>query len=54
MIREVRPSVVEGSSAIASLAEKLMCSIVLAPLGWLLLAPCSPASCCPSCPRATP
>jgi hypothetical protein len=39
IIREVRPSVVEGSAALAGLAEALMRSIILAPLGWLLLAP---------------
>lgn len=38
MIREAWPSVVSGSG-LATLAEKLMKSIVLAPLGWLLLAP---------------
>ncbi len=39
IIREVRPSLVEGSAGIATLAEKLIRSIVLAPLGFLLLAP---------------
>ena len=38
MIREAWPSVASGSG-LATLAEKLMKSIVLAPLGWLLLAP---------------
>lgn len=39
MIREVRPSLVEASAALTGLAEMLMRSIILAPLGWLLLAP---------------
>lgn len=38
MIREVWPSVA-ASGGLATLAQKLMKSIVLAPLGWLLLAP---------------
>jgi len=36
-IREAWPSV--GQSGLANLAAKLICSIFLAPLGWLLLAP---------------
>jgi hypothetical protein len=39
MIREVRPTVLAGGTAIPTLAHTLMKSIVLAPLGWLLLAP---------------
>lgn len=39
MIREVRPTVVEGSAALATLAEGMMRTLVLAPLAWLLLAP---------------
>ncbi len=39
MVREVWPSVVEAQSGLASLGQKLMTSMVLAPLGWLLLAP---------------
>jgi hypothetical protein len=38
MIREVWPSVTT-SSGIATLGEKLIRSIVLAPLGWLLMIP---------------
>jgi hypothetical protein len=38
MIREVRPTVLAGGSGLPTLAKKLMHSIVLAPLGWLLLA----------------
>src|SRR5262245_38114565 len=36
-IREAWPSV--GQSGLANLAAKLICSIFLAPVGWLLLAP---------------
>jgi len=39
LIREVRPSVTDGSAGIASLAAKLMRTLVLAPVGWMLLAP---------------
>jgi hypothetical protein len=39
MIREVRPTVVAASAAASALGEKLIRSIILAPLGWLLLAP---------------
>jgi hypothetical protein len=39
MIREVRPTVMAGGAMLPTLALKLMKSIVLAPLGWLLLAP---------------
>jgi len=39
LIREVRPSVTDGSAGIASLAAKLMRTLVLAPVGWFLLAP---------------
>jgi hypothetical protein len=39
MIREVRPTVLAGGAAIPNLARMLQRSIVLAPLGWLLLAP---------------
>jgi uncharacterized membrane protein YdbT with pleckstrin-like domain len=38
MIREVWPSVTAMPAA-AALGQKLICSIVLAPLGWLLLLP---------------
>jgi hypothetical protein len=39
MIRETWPSLRGMNGALAGLAAKLMKSIVLAPLGWLLLAP---------------
>jgi hypothetical protein len=39
MIREVRPTVLAGGAAIPGLAHTLIRTIVLAPLGWLLLAP---------------
>jgi Bacterial PH domain len=39
MVREVWPSVVEAQSGLAGLGQMLIKSIVLAPLGWLLLAP---------------
>jgi hypothetical protein len=39
MIREVWPTLSAGGMAIPTLARKLMSTIVLAPLGWLLLAP---------------
>jgi hypothetical protein len=39
MVREVWPSVVEAQPALAALGQKLISSVVLAPLGWLLLAP---------------
>lgn len=38
-IREVRPSVVAAQSALAALGKKLIQSVILAPLGWLCLAP---------------
>ena len=38
VIREVRPSV-HAHAAVSGLAQTLMQSYVLAPLGWLLLAP---------------
>ena len=39
MVREVWPSVVEAQSGLAALGHTLMASMILAPLGWLLLAP---------------
>jgi hypothetical protein len=39
MIREVRPTVMASGPAIPSLARALQKSIILAPLGWLLLLP---------------
>jgi hypothetical protein len=39
IIREVWPSVTDAQPALAALAEKFQRSILLAPLGWLLLAP---------------
>jgi hypothetical protein len=39
MIREVRPTVLSGGAVLPGLARKFMHSIVLAPLGWLMLAP---------------
>jgi hypothetical protein len=39
MVREVWPSVVEAQPAVAALGQKLISSVFLAPLGWLLLAP---------------
>jgi hypothetical protein len=39
LIRETRPSVLAGGPALPGLARTLMRSVVLAPLGWLLLAP---------------
>jgi hypothetical protein len=39
MIREVWPTLAAGGTAIPTLARQLMATIVLAPLGWLLLAP---------------
>lgn len=47
MIREVRPTVLAGGSALPTLAKRLMFSIVLAPLGWLLLAPLFLKKCFP-------
>jgi hypothetical protein len=38
-IREVWPSVVARQEGLASLAQRLICSVFLAPLGWFLLAP---------------
>ena len=40
-IREVRPSV-HAYAAVSALAQKLMQSYILGPLGWLLLAPLFP------------
>jgi hypothetical protein len=39
MVREVWPSVVEAQPGLAALGQKLISSVFLAPLGWLLLAP---------------
>jgi hypothetical protein len=39
MVREVWPSVVQAQSGLAALGQTLIKSIILAPLGWLLLAP---------------
>ncbi len=39
VIREVRPGVMDASPALARLAEGMMRSIILAPVGWLLLGP---------------
>ena len=39
LIREAWPTVLEGSSGVARLAHTLIKTIVLAPLGWLLLLP---------------
>jgi hypothetical protein len=39
MIREVRPTVLAGGAALPGLARMLMRTIVLAPVGWLILAP---------------
>jgi hypothetical protein len=39
LIRECRPTVLAGGGGVPALARKLMRSIVLAPLGWLLLLP---------------
>lgn len=39
MIREVRPTVLAGGAGIPGLARRLIHSIFLAPVGWLLLAP---------------
>src|SRR4051794_22584824 len=39
MIREVRPTVVDAQAGASALGEKLIRSIILAPLGWLLMAP---------------
>jgi hypothetical protein len=39
MVREIWPSVVEAQSGLAVLGQKMMSSMVLAPLAWLLLAP---------------
>jgi hypothetical protein len=39
IIREIRPTVLAGGAAVPNLAKMFMHSIVLAPLGWLLLAP---------------
>jgi hypothetical protein len=54
MIREVRPTVLAGNGGPATLARKLMHSIVLAPFGWLLLAPLFAKKLLPFiCPRYT-
>ena len=47
VIREVWPSVTI-IPAVASLGRKLICSIFLAPLGWLLLLPTSSTKQLPS------
>jgi len=39
MVREIWPSVVEAQSGLAVIGQKMMSSMILAPLGWLLLAP---------------
>lgn len=39
LIREAWPTVFDASAGLASLGQKLIRSIVLAPLGWLILAP---------------
>ncbi len=39
IVREVRPTVLASSTGVPKLARQLMRTIVLAPLGWLLLAP---------------
>jgi len=39
LIREAWPSVLDRSAGLATLASKLIKSVILAPLGWLLLAP---------------
>jgi hypothetical protein len=39
LVREVFPTVLAGGAAVPSLARTFMKSIVLAPVGWLLLAP---------------
>jgi Bacterial PH domain len=39
MIREIRPTVLAGGGAIPGLARTFMKTIVLAPVGWLLLGP---------------
>ena len=39
LIREAWPTVLEAQSGLAQLAQKLIKTIVLAPLGWLLLLP---------------
>jgi hypothetical protein len=39
MIREAWPTVLEAQSGLAQLAQKLIKTIFLAPLGWLLLLP---------------
>jgi hypothetical protein len=39
LIREAWPTVLEASAGAAHLAEKLIKTVVLAPLGWLLLLP---------------
>lgn len=38
-IRDVRPSVVEASGAVAALGKRLILSIFLAPLGWMVMLP---------------
>ena len=38
-VREVWPSVVDAQPALAALGQKLIQTVFLAPLGWLLLAP---------------
>jgi hypothetical protein len=39
LIREAWPTVLEASSGVAHLAQRLIKTVVLAPLGWLLLLP---------------
>jgi hypothetical protein len=53
MIREVRPTVMAGGAAIPNLARTLQKSIVLAPLGWLLLLPAFLKKLTPLCQRYT-
>jgi hypothetical protein len=54
MIREVRPTVLAGGAGVPGLARMLMSSIVLAPLGWMLLAPLFAKKLLPFiCPRYT-
>jgi hypothetical protein len=54
MIREIRPTVLAGGAGIPTLAKKLIYSIVLAPVGWFLLAPLFAKKMLPFlCPRYT-
>src|SRR5262249_32262814 len=39
LIRECRPTVLAGGGAVPGLAKKLIRTIVLAPVGWMLLLP---------------